>query len=84
MLGDNGWNAMPTQEGRQRKRRRPRAEATEGSGLGVPLALAGSGKTSLVTALAGALALDVYVVTLSSPAMTDETLRQLLNNAEAK
>ncbi|KAL6756916.1 BCS1 N terminal-domain-containing protein [Haematococcus lacustris] len=47
---------------------------------GVP----GSGKTSLVTALAGSLAMDIYVVTLSSPAMTDETLRQLLNTAGEK
>ncbi|GFH15661.1 uncharacterized protein HaLaN_11929 [Haematococcus lacustris] len=44
----------------------------------------GSGKTSLVTALAGSLAMDIYVVTLSSPAMTDETLRQLLNTAGEK
>lgn len=32
-------------------------------------------------ALAGGLGLDIYVVTLSSPTMTDETLRQLLNTA---
>jgi hypothetical protein len=35
-------------------------------------------------ALAGALGLDIYVVTLSSPAMSDETLRSLLNAAEPK
>lgn len=45
---------------------------------------AGTGKTSLVMALAGALGLDIYVVTLSSPTMTDETLRHLLNSAGAK
>lgn len=33
---------------------------------------------------AGELQLDVYVVTLSSPAMTDETLRNLLNTASDK
>ena len=42
---------------------------------------AGTGKTSVVTALAGELGLDIYVVTLSSPSMTDETLRSLLNSA---
>lgn len=41
----------------------------------------GSGKTSLVTGLAGALGLDIYVTTLSSPAMSDEALRGLLNQA---
>ncbi|WIA09054.1 hypothetical protein OEZ85_008468 [Tetradesmus obliquus] len=41
----------------------------------------GTGKTSLVMALAGALGLEIYVVTLSSPTMTDETLRNLLNSA---
>jgi len=41
----------------------------------------GSGKTSLVTALAGSLGVDVYVITLSSPSMTDENLRSLLNSA---
>ncbi|KAF6266677.1 P-loop containing nucleoside triphosphate hydrolase protein [Scenedesmus sp. NREL 46B-D3] len=41
----------------------------------------GTGKTSLVMALAGALGLEIYVVTLSSPTMTDETLRNLLNTA---
>ncbi|KAG1679944.1 hypothetical protein FOA52_007008 [Chlamydomonas sp. UWO 241] len=41
----------------------------------------GSGKTSLVTALAGSLGADVYVVTLSSPSMGDEMLRSLLNSA---
>lgn len=41
----------------------------------------GTGKTSLVMSLAGELRLDIYVVTLSSPAMGDETLRQLLNTA---
>lgn len=45
------------------------------------MATAGTGKTSMVTALAGALGLDVYVVTLSSPSMSDETLRSLLNSA---
>lgn len=41
----------------------------------------GTGKTSLVTALAGALQLDVYVVTLASPGLTDDMLRGLLNSA---
>lgn len=35
-------------------------------------------------ALAGALGLEIYVITLSSPTMTDETLRQLLNTAGTK
>lgn len=43
--------------------------------------VAGTGKTSLVMALAGALHLDIYVVTLSSPTMSDEGLRSLLNAA---
>jgi hypothetical protein len=32
-------------------------------------------------ALAGELGLPIYVVTLSSPSMHDEALRQLLNSA---
>eukprot|EP00201_Polytomella_parva_P012687 CAMPEP_0175059870 /NCGR_PEP_ID=MMETSP0052_2-20121109/12675_1 /TAXON_ID=51329 ORGANISM="Polytomella parva, Strain SAG 63-3" /NCGR_SAMPLE_ID=MMETSP0052_2 /ASSEMBLY_ACC=CAM_ASM_000194 /LENGTH=286 /DNA_ID=CAMNT_0016325473 /DNA_START=257 /DNA_END=1114 /DNA_ORIENTATION=+ len=44
----------------------------------------GTGKTSLVTALAGDLQLDVYVISLSSPTMSDETLRNLLNTAATR
>eukprot|EP00775_Hariotina_reticulata_P013700 gene13700-13822_t len=44
----------------------------------------GTGKTSLVMALAGSLLLEIYVVTLSSPSMTDEGLRHLLNSAGAR
>jgi hypothetical protein len=38
-----------------------------------------AGKTSLVKALAGSLGLSIYVITLSSSAITDDTLRELLS-----
>lgn len=38
----------------------------------------------MAMALAGALGLEIYVVTLSSPTMTDEALRGLLNTAGTK
>ncbi|KAF8072923.1 BCS1 [Scenedesmus sp. PABB004] len=41
----------------------------------------GTGKTSLVHALAGALGVEIYAVSLSSPTMSDEALRNLLNTA---
>mmetsp|Transcript_526 Transcript_526/g.602 ORF Transcript_526/g.602 Transcript_526/m.602 type:complete len:546 (+) Transcript_526:277-1914(+) len=44
---------------------------------GVP----GTGKTSLVTAIAGELGLDIYVMNLSSPTLTDETLCELMANS---
>jgi hypothetical protein len=40
-----------------------------------------AGKTSLCTALAGALGLDVHVCTLATPSLTDDSLRSLLNSA---
>eukprot|EP01023_Acetabularia_acetabulum_P015859 TRINITY_DN17785_c0_g1_i3.p1 TRINITY_DN17785_c0_g1~~TRINITY_DN17785_c0_g1_i3.p1 ORF type:complete len:539 (-),score=61.21 TRINITY_DN17785_c0_g1_i3:153-1676(-) len=42
----------------------------------------GTGKTSLVTALAGELGLPIYVLSLSSPNLNDEIMRDLMNNAE--
>jgi len=44
--------------------------------------LPGTGKTSLVTALAGELGCHLYVVSLSSPRMTDEALGSLLTSSE--
>ncbi|KAF9529013.1 P-loop containing nucleoside triphosphate hydrolase protein [Crepidotus variabilis] len=43
---------------------------------GVP----GSGKTSLIHSLAGELGLDIYVVSLSSKGMSDNTLTTLMGN----
>eukprot|EP00163_Fabomonas_tropica_P028457 TRINITY_DN5798_c0_g1_i2.p1 TRINITY_DN5798_c0_g1~~TRINITY_DN5798_c0_g1_i2.p1 ORF type:complete len:512 (-),score=87.73 TRINITY_DN5798_c0_g1_i2:220-1755(-) len=40
----------------------------------------GSGKTSFITALAGALDLNIYVVSLSNPALTDEALNDLFTD----
>ena len=37
-------------------------------------------QTSLVTAIAGSLMLDVYIISLSSPYLTDNRLIQLLNS----
>lgn len=42
----------------------------------------GTGKTSLVTALAGELGCNLYVVSLNSSKMTDETLGALLTDSE--
>eukprot|EP00960_Hanusia_phi_P032612 749940-Hanusia_phi.AAC.3 len=39
----------------------------------------GTGKTSLVSALAGALELPIYIVHLSSPKMTDQIFNETLN-----
>ena len=39
----------------------------------------GTGKSSLVTCVAGALKLPMYVLTLTSPRLTDHGLRELLN-----
>jgi len=44
----------------------------------------GTGKTSLVTALAGSLGLSIYVINLSSRVLTDEMLCELMANAAAK
>jgi hypothetical protein len=44
----------------------------------------GTGKSSLVAALAAELGLDIHAVTLSSPALTDDGLRALLNAAGAR
>lgn len=49
------------------------------SGLGYLLhGSPGSGKTSLIHAIAGALNLDIYVVSLSKPGINDTTLNSLL------
>ncbi|EIM86939.1 P-loop containing nucleoside triphosphate hydrolase protein [Stereum hirsutum FP-91666 SS1] len=47
---------------------------------GVP----GSGKTSLIHALAGQLNLDIYVVSLSSKGMSDNTLNTLMGNVPSR
>lgn len=47
---------------------------------GVP----GSGKTSLIHALAGALALDIYVVSLSASWINDATLTTLMGRVPAR
>ncbi|KAI9453414.1 P-loop containing nucleoside triphosphate hydrolase protein [Lactarius psammicola] len=47
---------------------------------GVP----GSGKTSLVHSLAGELGLDIYVVSLSSKGMGDNTLTTLMGNVPSR
>eukprot|EP01025_Chloroclados_australasicus_P037819 TRINITY_DN3867_c0_g7_i1.p1 TRINITY_DN3867_c0_g7~~TRINITY_DN3867_c0_g7_i1.p1 ORF type:complete len:439 (+),score=13.32 TRINITY_DN3867_c0_g7_i1:364-1680(+) len=39
----------------------------------------GAGKSSLVTAIAGSLHLEIYVISLSSPKMNDQTLLQLIS-----
>jgi hypothetical protein len=44
----------------------------------------GSGKSSLVAALAAELGLSIFSVTLSSPLLTDDGLRSLLNAAGTK
>lgn len=41
----------------------------------------GTGKTSFVTALAGALKLNIYVVSLSTPELSDDILAQMLSRA---
>ncbi|KAK3252940.1 hypothetical protein CYMTET_37793 [Cymbomonas tetramitiformis] len=41
----------------------------------------GTGKTSFVTALAGALKLNIYVVSLSTPDLSDDILAQMLSRA---
>jgi chaperone BCS1 len=47
---------------------------------GVP----GSGKTSLIHSLAGELGLDIYVVSLSSKGMSDNTLTTLMSNVPSR
>ncbi|KAF8312188.1 hypothetical protein DL93DRAFT_1324656 [Clavulina sp. PMI_390] len=47
---------------------------------GVP----GSGKTSLIHAIAGELSLDIYVVSLSAKGMSDNTLASLLGRVPAR
>lgn len=47
---------------------------------GVP----GSGKTSLIHSLAGELGLDIYVVSLSSKGMSDDTLAKLMGNVPSR
>ncbi|THG96922.1 hypothetical protein EW026_g5002 [Hermanssonia centrifuga] len=47
---------------------------------GVP----GSGKTSLIHSLAGELGLDIYVVSLSSKGMSDDTLSKLMGNVPSR
>ncbi|KAA1470269.1 P-loop containing nucleoside triphosphate hydrolase protein [Dentipellis sp. KUC8613] len=47
---------------------------------GVP----GSGKTSLIHSLAGELNLDIYVVSLSSKGMSDNTLTTLMGNVPSR
>ncbi|PCH36454.1 nucleoside triphosphate hydrolase protein [Wolfiporia cocos MD-104 SS10] len=47
---------------------------------GVP----GSGKTSLIHSLAGELGLDIYVVSLSSKGMSDNTLSSLMGNVPSR
>ncbi|OJT02487.1 hypothetical protein TRAPUB_6994 [Trametes pubescens] len=47
---------------------------------GVP----GSGKTSLIHSLAGELGLDIYVVSLSSKGMSDNTLTRLMSNVPSR
>ncbi|KAF8493022.1 P-loop containing nucleoside triphosphate hydrolase protein [Russula emetica] len=47
---------------------------------GVP----GSGKTSLIHSLAGELGLDIYVVSLSSKGMSDNTLSTLMGNVPSR
>jgi len=47
---------------------------------GVP----GSGKTSLIHSLAGELGLDIYVVSLSSKGMSDNTLTTLMSNVPTR
>jgi chaperone BCS1 len=44
----------------------------------------GSGKTSLIHALAGALALDIYVVSLSASWINDATLSTLMGRVPAR
>ncbi|THU98756.1 P-loop containing nucleoside triphosphate hydrolase protein [Dendrothele bispora CBS 962.96] len=65
-----------------------KSEKCEASGIpfrrgyllhGVP----GSGKTSLVYSLAGELGLNIYVVSLSSKGMCDNTLTTLMGNAQS-
>ncbi|KAF8326649.1 uncharacterized protein EI90DRAFT_1916062 [Cantharellus anzutake] len=46
--------------------------------------LPGSGKTSLIHALAGALGLDIYVVSLSASWINDATLSQLMGRVPAR
>ncbi|EJD42258.1 P-loop containing nucleoside triphosphate hydrolase protein [Auricularia subglabra TFB-10046 SS5] len=48
--------------------------------FGVP----GSGKTSLIHAIAGELSLDIYVVSLSASWMTDSTLTTLMGRVPAR
>ena len=60
----------PTQQNKQTKQTQKNSKKQKGTG-----------KTSLAMALAGELGLPIYVVTLSSPSMHDEALRQLLNSA---
>ncbi|ETW78832.1 AAA ATPase [Heterobasidion irregulare TC 32-1] len=47
---------------------------------GVP----GSGKTSLIHSMAGELGLDIYVVSLSSKGMSDNTLTTLMGNVPSR
>ncbi|KAH9962650.1 P-loop containing nucleoside triphosphate hydrolase protein [Russula dissimulans] len=47
---------------------------------GVP----GSGKTSLIHSLAGELGLDIFVVSLSSKGMSDDTLSTLMGNVPSR
>ncbi|KAI0070707.1 P-loop containing nucleoside triphosphate hydrolase protein [Panus rudis PR-1116 ss-1] len=47
---------------------------------GVP----GSGKTSLIHSLAGELGLDIYVISLSSKGMSDNTLANLMGNVPSR
>ncbi|KAH7098573.1 P-loop containing nucleoside triphosphate hydrolase protein [Auriculariales sp. MPI-PUGE-AT-0066] len=44
----------------------------------------GSGKTSLINAIAGELGLDIYVVTLSKKDMDDATLNELISDMPSK
>ncbi len=44
----------------------------------------GNGKTSCIKALAGALKMDIYLLSLASPGMTDERLSTLLPNVPSK
>lgn len=44
----------------------------------------GCGKSSLITALAGELGLDIFILSLADPSVNDVTLQTLMNNASAR
>jgi len=48
------------------------------------MTLSGSGKSSLIHAIAGELALDIYVVSLSSSWINDSTLTALMGRVPAR